>query len=562
MASDATPGISARATERILLNEALHVQSTLSREDRLEIVKQAMATLELAYIHLPQKRAMYAIDPVQRLRLLRSHIEQATDAQLPDAISFHKEMIDIFTRLRDLHTNYLLPAPFNNKTAFLPFLVEEYFEDGNSHFIVTNLDPETEHDAGFQKGVEVLYWNGVPIKRAVELNGDNQAGSNPDARYQRGLTTLTIRPLLRSLPPDEEWVTVRYRTLKGEIRDAEYKWYVSVQPPDLTVDRQAQGTGEALAFGFDVQWAQTQEVRKELYAPQAARQMEAMPHAARQEQVAQAGANQYESTLPWLFRAREQPTTSGTFGYLRIFSFMHALADEFVAEFKRLIEQLPQNGLIIDVRGNGGGNILASERSLQLLTSEPIEPARFQFINSPLTLALCQRYADLQVWRKSIAQSVETGALESLGFPITPKESFAQIQRAYQGPVVLITDALCYSATDIFAAGFQDHCIGKILGTCGNTGAGGANVWTHSDLCSLVSRLGDDNPMRNEFRPLPQGAGMRVAIRRCLRVRENAGIPVEDLGIVPDAQHCLTWRDLMEKNADLLEAAGRILRGA
>ncbi len=241
---------------------------------------------------------------------------------------------------------------------------------------------------------------------------------------------------------------------------------------------------------------------------------------------------------------------------------MHALADEFVAEFKRLIEQLPQNGLIIDVRGNGGGNILASERSLQLLTSEPIEPARFQFINSPLTLALCQRYADLQVWRKSIAQSVETGALESLGFPITPKESFAQIQRAYQGPVVLITDALCYSATDIFAAGFQDHCIGKILGTCGNTGAGGANVWTHSDLCSLVSRLGDDNPMRNEFRPLPQGAGMRVAIRRCLRVRENAGIPVEDLGIVPDAQHCLTWRDLMEKNADLLEAAGRILRGA
>ena len=46
------------------------------------------------------------------------------------------------------------------------------------------------------------------------------------------------------------------------------------------------------------------------------------------------------------------------------------------------------------------------------------------------------------------------------------------------GPVVLITDARCYSTTDIFAAGFQDHKVGTILGTDNNTGAGGANVWT------------------------------------------------------------------------------------
>ena len=48
-----------------------------------------------------------------------------------------------------------------------------------------------------------------------------------------------------------------------------------------------------------------------------------------------------------------------------------------------------------------------------------IEPARFQFINSPLTLALCQRYDDLREWATSIAQSVETGAVQSLSFPIT-----------------------------------------------------------------------------------------------------------------------------------------------
>lgn len=55
----------------------------------------------------------------------------------------------------------------------------------------------------------------------------------------------------------------------------------------------------------------------------------------------------------------------------------------------------------------------------------------------------------------------------------------------YHGPVVLITDAHCYCVTDIFTVGFKDHQIGHILGVDGNTGAGGANVWTHDLLKKL-----------------------------------------------------------------------------
>jgi hypothetical protein len=121
--------------------------------------------------------------------------------------------------------------------------------------------------------------------------------------------------------------------------------------------------------------------------------------------------------------------------------------------------------------------------------------------------------------------------------------------------VLLITDALCYSATDIFAAGFQDHEIGPILGTSGNTGAGGANVWTHRLLQILMPQ--PDSP----FKPLPYGTGMRVAVRRTLRAGERAGIPVEDLGVQPDFVHQLTNRDLMENNDDLMNRAGEILAG-
>jgi hypothetical protein len=132
--------------------------------------------------------------------------------------------------------------------------------------------------------------------------------------------------------------------------------------------------------------------------------------------------------------------------------------------------------------------------------------------------------------------------------------------------VVLITDALCYSATDIFAAGFQDNNIGPILGTSGNTGAGGANVWTH-ELIEQLIRQGTGNT-DSQIKSLPNGAAMRVAIRRTLRVHEREGMPLEDLGVIPDASqydsesadiHKMTKQDVLNDNTDLINHAASIL---
>jgi hypothetical protein len=128
----------------------------------------------------------------------------------------------------------------------------------------------------------------------------------------------------------------------------------------------------------------------------------------------------------------------------------------------------------------------------------------------------------------------------------------------YYGPVVLITDARVYSATDIFAAGFADHQIGHILGVDDNTGAGGANVWTHGLLAALLNEPPPGDPT-SPYEALPNGANLRVAIRRTLRVGELSGTPVEDLGVRPDSTHQMTRNDLLEGNVDLLDAAGALL---
>jgi C-terminal processing protease CtpA/Prc len=304
----------------------------------------------------------------------------------------------------------------------------------------------------------------------------------------------------------------------------------------------------ATAQGIDVEQTLVRLARKVLFAPEvvaAEGRMSRRKAPARGQGIA--------SLMPSVLEARPVTADVGEIGYVRIWTFSVPNADAFVAEFLRLVEQLPQDGLIIDVRGNGGGLIPAGEQLLQVLTPRVIEPTLFQLRNTPLNLRLAERTGFLAPWRESMRQALVTGAAFSAGFPITDPAAANALGQRYHGPVVLITDALCYSTTDIFAAGFRDHGIGPILGVDGNLGAGGANVWDHQLLRQLTT--GADSP----YRPLPGNAGMRVSMRRTIRVGASAGTVLEDLGVVPDRIHHMTRDDLSEGNPDLIAAAADLL---
>ena len=209
---------------------------TLTLAERKLIVEQALVLFSENYVHLPLKRTIHATDPVQALKLLQYRLEATTPSTLGSEVAFHSELLRIFASVRDLHTNYLLPAPFNDKFAFLPFNLEEYFDAaGVRHYQVSHLVQGFTHPT-FKLGVEILGWSGVPIERAVELNADRNAGSNAAARHARGLQFLALRPLVRSLPPDEEWVDVAYRS--GTTTKTERcMWMVADTPPVRSVRR-------------------------------------------------------------------------------------------------------------------------------------------------------------------------------------------------------------------------------------------------------------------------------------------------------------------------------------
>ncbi|MFD9903215.1 S41 family peptidase [Streptomyces sp. NPDC059063] len=496
----------------------------LPSADRYQLVAAARVLLEELYVHLPLKRAMHATDPVQRLRLLERRLQPLSELQ------FHAELTHIFRGLRDLHTVYQLPDPYRGHVATLGFLVERYVDpDGTPHHIVSKIDRSLVH-AGFDVGAELHAWNGVPIDRAIERNAAVQAGSNLDARLARGLESLTLRSLRTGPPPDEYQVLLSYRTRGGRRRETLVPWRVCTAGQYAG---RAQDPVPTLAtnLGIDAGNETTRQIKRTLFAP--------LPAGRSATQVPR-GVVEHRT-----LRIRGR-----SYAYVRIFSFNVSGARQFAEQVARIVARAPAAGLIVDIRGNPGGHVPAAESALQVLSEHPVAPVSFSLPTTRAALALARSNPGFRAWTHSIRDAVETGEAYSQGFPLTDPEAITAGLPRHTGPKVLITDALCYSAADIFAAGFQDNGLGPVLGTARRTGAGGANVWTHELLrVWLPELLGD----------LPRGAGFRVALRRATRARGNVDVPLEDLGVEADELHELTERDVTGHNRDLLEAAATLL---
>lgn len=533
--------------------EADRTKHGLSLADRRTIVAQARLLLEDVYAHLPFKRALHAVDPVQRLRLLDHRLSEQAEGEQPED-DFHREMMDIFTSVKDLHTTYIVPKPQRSATVLLPFRVEEFFDpddDGKQHatYVATKVTDDEATAAGFVDGVPITHWNGVPIARAIRVLADRQAAGNEAAAHVRALDQLTVRPLMSSMVPDALWVNVTFMTddEANPVHEHRFHWQrhnaeVELLPDHLETE-----------LGLDAQTHVVSSVRKELYGNKDNAWSAADERRGRLKVPLALGNNptQIGTRIPWNFGSAH-PIVDGRFGYMRIYSFPTRRPQFFIDEFARVTTELPAQGLIIDMRGNGGGSIQAAEGMLQVLSKRPVRGARAQFVASPLVLDICRRTEGLGPWVDSLRQAAIIGASHSRGFPITPQAVLDKNSTRYPGPVVLIVDGICYSATDIFTAGFIDHEVGAVLGTSGNTGAGGGNVLTHKDLLKLA---GPDS----ELEKLPGGVDFRVAIRRTLRVHAHEGEILEDLGIELTDRHHMTRRDVFEGNVDLIQRAVEML---
>lgn len=529
------------------------VIADLDAGQRDQVLEVFTGLLDGLYAHLPLKRSMYGVDPVQRLRLLQQRADRL------DPLTFHYELAEIITGLRDAHTRYVGPAELEGRAAMLPFLVEAYGPIEAPRYIVSKIAADRSlvgNSRYFRPGVEIRWWNAVPMDRAVDLHADDETGGRPDTRRARALESMTLRALQYGPPPDEHWVRVGYVDLHGAERELRLDWRVVAPQRATTSGQLSAGAGDR-AFGIDPAAETHRRVKKLLFAPQqwfADRRAPAVPRA-----VTVPDGDWLPTALPDALAAKVVKVAARRLGYLRLWSFDVADDQAYLVEVIRLLRLLPDRGLIIDVRSNPGGLIWAAERMFQLLTPDSVQPNRFSLVASSLTRAMAaapQNEGDLDDWRASLDDAVANGEPYSRAVPITAVQASNDTGQVYGGPVVAIVDPNTYSAGDLFAAGFVDNRIGPLISVGEATGAGGANVWLPEQVQD--SLLGT----AYEQKPLPAGIGYTLAVRRATRSGPADGAGIEDVGVRGDYQYAMTERDLVGSNEDLIAFAGRLVLGA
>ncbi len=529
------------------------VIADLDADQRAAVIDVLTGLLEGLYTHLPLKRSMYGIDPVQRMRLLQQHAARL------DALGFHYELAGIFAALRDAHTRYVGPSELEGRAAMLPFLVEAYGPVTAPHYVVSKIAANRAligNSRFFRPGVEIRWWNAVPMDRAVDRHADGETGGRPDTRRARALESMTLRALRYGPPPDERWVTVGYVDLAGIERELRVEWRVVSPRRAATSGRLASGRGDR-AFGIDPAAETHRRVKKLLFAP---RLWYADRHAAAATPATAtvADGDWLPTSLQDALAAKVVTVRGRRLGYLRLWSFDVADDQVYLDEVIRLLGLLPERGLIIDLRSNPGGLIWAAERLFQLFTPRPVQPNRFSLLATPLTRAMAaapQNEDELEPWRQSLSDAVANGEPYSRAVPITSADACNDTGQVYGGPVVAIVDPNTYSAGDLFAAGFTDNQIGPLISVGEATGAGGANVWSPEQVQDAL--LGTTYQQR----PLPAGIGYTLAVRRATRAGAADGAAIEDVGVRGNYQYAMTKRDLVSANEDLLSFAGRLVLG-
>ncbi|MDH3433620.1 MAG: hypothetical protein OEM60_07170 [Gammaproteobacteria bacterium] len=325
--------------------------ATLTLAARKTIVEQALLVLAENYVHLPYKQAMHGVNALQRLKLLQHKLQQSKQSQLSHPVEFHREILEIFNSLHDMHTDYFLPDPFRQMTAYLPFQIEECYDAGKSrHYLVTKLLHGFDHKT-FRPGAEVLTWNGVPMERAVAISAAANAGSNAAARRARGIDAMTLRPLIALLPPDEERVVAQYCDNQGRKHEIRIEWQIFAPPAETDKVDHDKPSASSSSIGLDLTADHMRLARKVLFAPEVVA-AEAVASSS-QSGRAQVQTEALETCMPKVFMARPVTTPHGEFAYIRVRTFATENPDAFVDEFLRLLEQLPKRGLAIDVRNNG-----------------------------------------------------------------------------------------------------------------------------------------------------------------------------------------------------------------
>ena len=537
----------------------------MKRVVRARIVRTIDDVLSGYFAHAPLKsapqRARAGSASVRQVSGALARLARARELAQSD---FEQGVLNAVTRLRDVHTGYTLSSPTNEELVYLPFLLRRYQDARRRerYVVVRVRRGSLPRGSKLDVGAEVTHWDGRAIGDAVEANGALEEGAHPEARRALGLAVLTSRWAGGSPKLTSRKVEVTFE-MGGRRYVETFRWR-----NDMSVGPHVRNILQARDVAFPHLSMNRITRIEQLWR----RRLFARPNVLNHHRVTltpvrldpRRFANRARFELD--FEPMTLRCAHGEFAYVRIRSFDFDPA--FVLRFMELLKVMPQDGLILDLRENPGGSIQNAEKMLQLLTNKRVRSTGFRFVATPETERLTAPPADgnpvtpqavrLFPWHAGIRRANRRRAngrgRYSEILPLTNDGEMTALGQRYYGPSLVIVDALTFSAAEMFAAGFQDNRIGRVL-CAGDTRTAGAGawVWALDELRKLLG-AGDGG--------LLAGSMLQFSALQCVRIQRGGrgfGRPFEGTGIEADIRHLLTEEDVHQHAADLLVTAADVL---
>ncbi|OAJ44158.1 hypothetical protein BDEG_27424 [Batrachochytrium dendrobatidis JEL423] len=500
-------------------------------------------------------------DPFPIIKKLRAKLDASnlTDTEM------QTELLSAFILARDHHTHFEPSGPYScfRATTGLSFR----FIEGDADMV----KKPTVVFERFTKNQDLRAFFGKDydqIKAGDELllvdGGANDYGGQHGA-----LDYMTYRPGVYTPLPETD--TIKYQLKSkdtGKVYDIEAPWvvgfesscwsitsqlYAKISGKTLPGTPQPTNSSSIIDAGVDVSdtGAKPQlETQKEVKTPSMVSQYHYKKQKIDQILLEQPSKNndlEYQnasvSTISWTIWKPE----SKNLGIIKLEDFSPtnlktgALADvEAVREIHKLLSTVLKdtNAVVFDIRANGGGSGEFANAILQLFKPD-FQPMPMRYLMSSVaynTLVNGTYFFDTSnpAWYKT-----PPGSKYSIDHDRTSYNQSNLYGQAYLKPVGAFTNAMCYSACEVFSAALQSSETGYIFGEDGTTGGGGA------DMFGLDPALLAFNPV--DFKPMPYykeltdetarksyANVLTVGVRQNIRNGKQQGQLIEDIGVVSD----------------------------
>lgn len=462
-------------------------------------------------------------------------------------VEFHEKVRDIFQSMDDFHTVYQRPDPLQRSAASLGFTLSEFYDSGDTtspRYVVSDVIPETGF-GDFEVGVEVMTYNGLPVRQAIRLAGKSGYSANPAAQEAEGILALTFKSFYTDqIPSADDQPRITYIDLNGNLKNITLPWVYVQNPPEPMKEASTNLSKPSLLWGDFTN----------LHTPPLGTFPKSVWMSKNRINITVRG-NLSESVEAEIIK-----TNVGDIGRLLI-KFFPPLSMDILQEYRRILKLMPEKGLILDLRGNIGGRLDLLRAVLELCSGIEIPLVLSNYRASRLTtkLVLGSIPNDTTIDESMISFNGTLGVdIVGLRTALITGERFTgptenglfsrfdkRQQRVYNGPIIGVIDARTYSAGDVFASLVVDTGLFELVGTANATGGGGATVVSYSTMSGLFPQF---------LKPLPDvGVDFTSSAVRYYRSGNSSGLLVENIGVAPNVQYFPTRRDVLEDDRDLME---------